>query len=49
MSERMYPGIGPDERTSFAAYSAFDIPEDLRELHGRYDVVAVAKRVRNFR
>jgi len=49
MSERMYPGIGPDERTSFPAYSAFDIPEDLRELHGRYDVVATAKKVRNFR
>lgn len=49
MTERMYPGIGPDERTTFAAYSAFDIPEDLRELHGRYDVVATAKRVRNFR
>jgi hypothetical protein len=49
MSERMYPGIGPDERTTFPAYSAFDIPEDLRELHGRYDVVATAKKVRNFR
>ena len=49
MSDRMYPGIGPDERTSFAPYSAFDIPADLRQLHGRYDVVATAKRVRNFR
>lgn len=37
------------ERTSFAPYSAFDIPADLRELHGRYDVEAVARRVRNFR
>ena len=46
---RMYPGTGPDERTSFAPYSAFEIPADLRELHGRYDVEAVARRVRNFR
>ena len=46
---RMYPGTGPDERTSFAPYSAFDVPADLRELHGRYDVEAVARRVRNFR
>lgn len=45
----MYPGAGPDERTSFAPYSAFDIPADLRELHGRYDVEAIARRVRNFR
>ena len=45
----MYPGTGPDERTSFAPYSAFDVPADLRELHGRYDVEAVARRVRNFR
>ncbi len=50
MSEpRLYPGTGPDERTSFAPYSAFDIPADLRELHGRYDVEATARRVRNFR
>lgn len=51
MSEqaRMYPGIGPDERTTFAPYSAFDVPADLRELHGRYDVEATARRVRNFR
>lgn len=49
MSERMYPGMSPDERTTFAPYSAFDIPADLRELHGRYDVEATAKRVRNFR
>ncbi len=50
MSEqRLYPGKGPDERTSFAPYSAFEIPEDLRELHGRYDVEATARRVRNFR
>ena len=46
---RMYPGTGSDERTSFAPYSAFDVPADLRELHGRYDVEAVARRVRNFR
>jgi hypothetical protein len=46
---RMYPGTGKDERTTFAPYSAFDIPADLRELHGRYDVEAVARRVRNFR
>jgi hypothetical protein len=38
-----------DERTTFAPYSAFDIPADLRELHGRYDVEATARRVRNFR
>jgi len=50
MSEpRMYPGTGADERTTFAPYSAFDIPADLRELHGRYDVESTARRVRNFR
>jgi hypothetical protein len=50
MSEpRLYPGTGPDERTHFAPYSAFDIPADLRELHGRYDVEATARRLRNFR
>jgi hypothetical protein len=49
MSERMYPGMSPDEKTSFAPYSAFDIPADLRELHGRYDVEATARRCRNFR
>ncbi len=50
MSEpRLYPGIGPDERTHFAPYSAFEIPADLRQLHGRYDVEATARRVRNFR
>ena len=49
MSERMYPGLQADERTSFAPYSAFDIPADLRELHGRYDVEATALKVRNFR
>ena len=37
------------ERASFAPYSAFDIPADLRQLHGRYDVEAMARRVRNFR
>jgi hypothetical protein len=47
--ERMYPGTGVDERTTFAPYSAFDIPADLRELHGRYDVESTARRVRNFR
>ncbi len=46
---RMYPGMRQDERTVFEPYSAFDIPADLRELHGRYDVVATALRVRNFR
>ena len=49
MSQRMYPGMRPEEKTSFAPYSAFDIPADLRELHGRYDVEATARRVRNFR
>ncbi|MAJ61782.1 MAG: hypothetical protein CBC48_18745 [bacterium TMED88] len=49
MSERMYPGMSPDERTTFSPYSAFDIPADLRQLHGRYDVASVARRVRNFR
>ena len=49
MSQRMYPGMSPDEKTTFAPYSAFDIPADLRELHGRYDVEATARRVRNFR
>jgi hypothetical protein len=45
----MYPGMRPEERTHFAPYSAFDVPADLRELHGRYDVEATARRVRNFR
>lgn len=50
MSEtRQYPGYGPDERTTFAPYSAFEVPADLRQLHGRYDVEATARRVRNFR
>ncbi len=47
--QRMYPGTGQDERTTFAPYSAFDVPADLRELHGRYDVESTARRVRNFR
>jgi hypothetical protein len=47
--ERMYPGRGQHERTTFAPYSAFDIPADLRELHGRYDVESTARRLRNFR
>lgn len=46
---RMYPGHSPDEHTTFEPYSAFDIPADLRQLHGRYDVEATARRVRNFR
>ena len=50
MSElRRYPGTSPDERTGFEPYTAFDIPADLRALHGRYDVEAMAQRVRNFR
>ena len=49
MGQRMYPGMRPEETTGFAPYSAFDIPADLRELHGRYDVEATARRVRNFR
>ena len=46
---RLYPGTGPDERTTFAAYGAFEIPADLRELSGRFDVEATARRIRNFR
>jgi hypothetical protein len=49
MSQRMYPGMRPEDKTSFTPYSAFDIPADLRELHGRYDVESTARRVRNFR
>jgi hypothetical protein len=49
MSTRRYPGTSPDERTIFEPYSAFDIPADLRTLHGRYDVEATAQRIRNFR
>lgn len=50
MSEpRRYPGTTDDERTVFEPYSAFDIPADLRELHGRFDVEATGRRVRNFR
>ena len=50
MSEgRLYPGTGANERTHFAPYGAFEVPADLRELHGRYDVEATARRVRNFR
>jgi hypothetical protein len=50
MSEpRLHPGTGRDERTTFEPYSAFDIPADLRQLHGRYDVESIARRVRNFR
>jgi hypothetical protein len=45
----MYPGMRPEDRTSFTPYSAFDVPADLRELHGRYDVESTARRVRNFR
>ena len=32
--ERMYPGFGPDERTTFAPYSAFDVPADLPRVQG---------------
>src|SRR5262249_20010422 len=39
----------PGERTTFEPYSAFEIPADLRALHGRWDVEATARRVRNFR
>jgi transposase-like protein len=46
---RLYPGTGPDERTHFTPYGAFEVPADLRELFGRFDVEATAKRVRNFR
>lgn len=49
MSARRYPGVSPDERTGFTPYSAFDIPQDLREFGGRYDVEAMARRLRNFR
>ncbi len=50
MSElRLYPGTSPEERTTFAAYGAFEIPADLRELFGRFDVEASARRIRNFR
>ncbi len=41
--------VADADRTHFAPYSAFEIPADLRELHGRYDVEATARRVRNFR
>ncbi|MEE9280721.1 MAG: hypothetical protein V3V67_11155 [Myxococcota bacterium] len=43
------PQRGPADRTTFEPYSAFEIPADLRELHGRYDVESTARRVRNFR
>ncbi len=46
---RQYPGMGQDERTSFAPYGAFEVPADLRELHGRWDVESTARRIRNFR
>jgi hypothetical protein len=46
---RLYPGTGPEERTHFAPYGAFEVPADLRELYGRFDVEATARRVRNFR
>ena len=50
MSEpRLYPGSGPDERTPFTPYGAFEVPADLRELFGRFDVEATARRIRNFR
>lgn len=46
---RQVTGMGPDERTSFAPYGAFEVPADLRELHGRWDVESTARRIRNFR
>lgn len=50
MSEpRLYPGTGPDQRTHFTPYGAFEVPADLRQLHGRFDVEATARRIRNFR
>lgn len=50
MSERrLYPGGSRAEATDFAPYSAFDIPADLRELHGRWDVDTTARRIRNYR
>lgn len=49
MAERKQPGATSDDRTIFKPYSAFEIPADLRELHGRYDVESMARRVRNFR
>ena len=36
-------------RTTFEPYSAFEIPEDLRQLHGRWDVETTARRIRNYR
>jgi len=49
MSEPASGAQQPGERTTFEPYSAFDIPADLRELHGRWDVEATARRIRNFR
>jgi len=46
---RMYPGDNRNEATDFAPYSAFEVPHDLRQLHGDYGVEAMARRVRNFR
>ena len=46
---RKYPGYGPGERTSYTPYSAFDVPADLRQLSGRWDVEAAAQRIRNYR
>jgi len=46
---RQYPGYGEHERTTFAPYGAFEVPADLRALHGRWDVEAIARRLRNFR
>ena len=43
------PAPAAPERTTFEPYSAFEIPADLRQLYGRYDVEATARRVRNFR
>jgi len=46
---REFPGYRSGDRTHYAPYSAFDVPADLRELHGRWDVEAVAQRIRNYR
>ena len=42
-------GRHTEGRTTFEPYSAFDIPEDLRELHGKFDVETTARRIRNYR
>ena len=49
MAENQSSQAHEEGRTSFEPYSAFEIPEDLRELHGRYDVETTARRIRNYR